>query len=306
MTDKKNPPNSIQLSRAKSSDFERVTVPSVLSKKGDGKKLSALTAYDFTMAQLFDAAGIDIILVGDSVGSVVQGLETTIPVTLEEMIYHSRCVTRGVTRALVVGDLPFLSYQVSISSAIEASGRLLKEGGVSAVKLEGGLPMVKTIEALTSIDIPVMGHVGLTPQSVHRMGGHKVQGRVRNSSKKLSAGTWDRVLEDAKAVESAGAFAVVIEGVPAELAEEITQTIAIPTIGIGAGNACDGQILVCYDMLGMTEKEPPRFVKKFADLRSTIKAAVEEYREEINKGEFPSKENTFFVPESAKSITKVK
>jgi 3-methyl-2-oxobutanoate hydroxymethyltransferase len=250
-----------------------------------------LTAYDFTSAKLIDAAGVDVILVGDSLGSVIQGLETTLPVTLEEVIYHSRCVTRAARRALVVGDLPFLSYQVSIERAIESAGRLLKEGGVSAVKLEGGLAMSETIRRIVELDIPVMGHVGLTPQSFHRMGGHKVQGRQSGSSE--IAGTRERVLEDALAVERAGAFACVLEGIPADLGREITAALAIPTIGIGAGADCDGQILVSTDLLGMSTEPSPKFVKRYAELAETITSAVATYAAEVRDGAFPGDEHSF-------------
>ena len=203
----------------------KVTVPDLQRMKEAGTKITALTAYDFPFAQIVDQAGIDVILVGDTLGMVVQGLETTLPVTLDEIIYHSRMVARGRTRALVVGDLPFLSYQVSREDALRSAGRLVKEGGCEAVKLEGGLPMADTIRALTSVDIPVMAHVGLTPQSVHRMGGHKVQGRGRGRG----PGQRERVLADALAVEEAGAFAVVLEGIPLDLAEDITLQLTIPT-----------------------------------------------------------------------------
>ncbi len=266
----------------------RVTVPDILKRKG-GEKITALTAYDFPFARLVDEAGVDIILVGDSVGMVVQGLETTLPVSLQEMIYHCRMVARARQRALLVGDLPFLSYQVSPCDAIRNAGRLIKEGNVDAVKLEGGIFMAETIRALTRIDIPVMGHVGLTPQSVHRMGGHKVQGRKRGTG----AGERERVLEDARAVQEAGAFAVVLEGIPLDLAAEITACLAIPTIGIGAGPHCDGQILVLHDVLGLTSGPRPRFAKSYADLRTAAAAAVSAYVEEVRAGKFPTEAHSF-------------
>jgi len=266
----------------------RVTVPDILKRKS-GEKITALTAYDFPFARLVDEAGVDIILVGDSLGMVVQGLDTTLPVTLEDMIYHCRMVARARERALLVGDLPFLSYQVSPSDAIRNAGRLIKEGNVDAVKLEGGIFMAETIRALTRIDIPVMGHVGLTPQSVHRMGGHKVQGRKRGTG----AGERERVLEDARAVQEAGAFAVVLEGIPLDLAAEITSCLAIPTIGIGAGPHCDGQILVLHDVLGLTSGPRPRFAKSYADLRAAAAAALAAFVDEVRTGQFPTEAHSF-------------
>lgn len=270
---------------------QKVTVPWVREAKTRGVKLAALTAYDFTFARLLDRAGVDIILVGDSLSSVVQGLETTLPVTLEEMIYHCRCVSRAAERALVVGDLPFMSYQSSIAKALESAGRLIKEGGVAAVKLEGGVHMARIIERLVRVDIPVMGHVGLTPQSYHRMGGYVVQGRARDRDG--APGSYDGILEDAKAVERAGAFCVVVEGVPVDLAAEITGVLSIPTIGIGAGVKCDGQILVVSDLLGLNRDFSPRFVKRYANLAQTISSAVETYCEEVRSESFPDREHSF-------------
>ena len=281
--------------------LERVTVPWIQGIKGRGK-LCAVTAYDFTFAKLVDQSGIDIILVGDSVGSVIQGHENTLPVTLDHMLYHCQCVTRGVKRALVVGDLPFLSYQVSVSDAIHSAGRLLKEGGVAAVKLEGGVAMAETIERLVQIDIPVMGHVGLTPQSFHRMGGHKIQGRGRSrAGHKSEVGTRERVLEDARAVEAAGAFALVVEGVPLDLAAEITRSISIPTIGIGAGPHCDGQILVLHDLLGLNPEFTPRFAKRYAKLGETVIEALSDYKREVGAKSFPADEHSFH-PSAAKPL----
>lgn len=273
----------------KSESPERVSVPSLLKFKASSqkRKLSALTAYDFSMAALIDRAGVDLILVGDSLGTVVQGLETTLPVTLDEIIYHSRCVARAVRRALLIGDMPFMSYQASTRKALESAGRLIKEGGVSAVKLEGGMNMAETIRRIVDVDIPVMGHIGLTPQSYHRMGGYRQQGRKHG--KTSQAGSYERVLQDARAVEEAGAFALVIEGVPSELAAEITSTLSIPTIGIGAGPDCDGQILVSVDMLGLNTSSVPSFVKQFADLGSSLDKAVRTYINEVNNGVFPAR-----------------
>ena len=266
----------------------RITVPEISKRKG-GERIVALTAYDFPFARLVDAAGVDVILIGDSLGMVVQGLETTLPVTLDEIIYHCRMVARARRRALLVGDLPFLTYQVSAARAVRNAGRLLKEGGVDAVKLEGGVHVADTIAAITRVDIPVMGHVGLTPQSVHRMGGHKVQGRRHGEA----AGDRERVLADARAVEDAGAFAIVLEGIPADLAAEITATLSIPTIGIGAGPQCDGQILVLHDVLGLCEGVRPRFAKAYADLAAAATEALGAYAGEVRSGAFPTEAHSF-------------
>lgn len=272
-----------------------ISVPAIRSAKvaRGSKKLVAITAYDYTMARLIDAAGVDIVLVGDSLSSIVQGLDTTIPVTLDEIIYHCRCVRRGVRHALLVGDMPFMSYQISTEKALESAGRMMKEGGVSAVKLEGGIHVAETIQRLVDVDIPVMGHVGLTPQSYHRMGGHKIQGRASGSA--AEAGTRARILADAIAVEEAGAFACVLEGVPTDLAEEATSRLSIPVIGIGAGAACDGQILVSADMLGMLPGFSPKFVKRFAELGREITSAVRTYATEVRSGKFPEFEHSFHV-----------
>ena len=261
-----------------------VRVPDIIALKNI-RNITALTAYDYLLATLLDQSGVDLILVGDSLASVVQGHETTLPVTLDEMIYHCKCVTRGVKRALVIGDLPFLSYQPSIETAIISAGRLLKEGNVSAVKLEGGENVAKIISALTSYDIPVMGHIGLTPQSFHRMGGHKIQGKSLATNSNQKAGTREQILKDAKAVEESGAFSVVLEGIPEDLAKEITKILTIPTIGIGAGSFCDGQILVTTDMLGLNTGKTPSFVTKYANLAGDIKRAVIEYCDDTIKGE---------------------
>lgn len=265
--------------------MDRITVPAIRNKKGQ-EKISALTAYDYPFAKLVDDAGIDIVLVGDSVGMVVAGEENTLSVTMDQMIYHTKMVSRAVKRALVVGDMPFLSYQTSRRETIANAGRFLKEGGAAAVKLEGGARVLNRIEALTKYDIPVMAHIGLTPQSVHRMGGYKVQGRNDKQACQL--------LADAKSVESAGAFAVVLEGVPILLAKEITQAIQIPTIGIGAGPHCDGQILVLHDLLGLSAGHhpaghgAPKFVRRYADLTSLTQDALNRYREDVASGKFPS------------------
>jgi len=261
------------------------TILDIQQMKNDGEKIAVLTAYDYPLARLMDQAGIDIILVGDSVGSVVSGYDTTLPVTVEEMIYHTRAVVRGRSSALVVTDLPFLSYQVDLRDARLNAGRLVKEGGAQAVKLEGGLHVAGTIQAIVDMDIPVVGHIGLTPQSVHRMGGYKVQGKREEQAQQL--------LADARAVEEAGAFAVVLEGIPASLAAEITASLTIPTIGIGAGVHCDGQVLVIHDILGLCEKYSPKFVKRFADISGTISQGIGDYIREVKAGSFPGAEHSF-------------
>jgi 3-methyl-2-oxobutanoate hydroxymethyltransferase len=258
-----------------------VTVPDFLAAKTRGVRLTLLTAYDYTMARLLDAAGVDGLLVGDSLGMVVQGQEHSLAVTLDEVIYHTRCVARGVRRSLLVADMPFMSFQISPQQALENAGRLLKEGGARAVKVEGGTRSAASIAAIAAADIPVMGHIGLTPQSVHRFGGFRVQ---RDEIK---------LLEDAIATEKAGAFALVVECVPTDIAEKITAAVKIPTIGIGAGAGCDGQILVTHDMLGLFDDFRPRFVKQYADLGRDIVDAVETYCREVREGTFPAGEHSF-------------
>jgi 3-methyl-2-oxobutanoate hydroxymethyltransferase len=253
--------------------------------KARGEKIAMLTAYDAAFARLLDGAGADILLVGDSLGMVVQGLDTTLPVTLEEIVYHTRMVVRGAQRALVVADMPFGSYQVSTEEAVRSAVRLVKDGGAHAVKLEGGARVAQAIAAIVAADVPVMGHVGLTPQSVHAMGGYRVQGRT-------DAGR-ARVLADAVAVQEAGAFAVVLEGMPADLAREITHTLAIPTIGIGAGVDCDGQVLVMHDMLGLNDASTPSFVKRYASLGLLAGQAARAFAEEVVDGKFPGPEHSY-------------
>jgi 3-methyl-2-oxobutanoate hydroxymethyltransferase len=267
----------------------KITVPVLRQKKLKKERISVLTAYDATFARIFDEAGIDVLLVGDSLGMVVQGLDSTLPVTLDEMLYHTRAVARGVKSALIVGDMPFMTYQVSEERALENAGRFLMNGA-HAVKLEGGIPMQKTIARLVSVGIPVMGHVGLTPQSVNAMGGFKVQGKSEEDA--------ERVLADARAVEDGGAFAVVLEGVPQSLAARITAALTIPTIGIGAGKSCDGQVLVSYDMLGLTPNLRPKFVKRYAELFEAAKQASMQYADEVRRGEFPGAEHSFGVGEA--------
>ncbi len=261
------------------------TILDMQRMKAQGEKIAVLTAYDYPFARLMDDAGIDMILVGDSVGSVVSGYDTTLPVTMDEMIYHTRAVVRGTANALVVADMPFLSYQIDRRDARLNAGRLIKEGGAQAVKLEGGANVADTIRAIVEMDIPVVAHIGLTPQSIHRMGGYRVQGKADEQARQL--------LADARAVEEAGAFALVLEGIPAELAGQITAAVSIPTIGIGAGVACDGQVLVLHDILGLCEKYAPKFVKRFADVSGTISQGINDYIREVKDGVFPGEEHSF-------------
>ena len=265
--------------------MEKVTITTVQQMKEEKQKITMLTSYDYPVTQILDAAGVDMLLVGDSAGNVVSGYANTLPVTMEEMLYHTRAVCRGAERALVVGDMPFMSYQTGTNDARKNAGRFLKEGGAGAVKLEGGRNMEEVIQAIVDIDIPVMGHIGLTPQSVHRMGGFKVQGRDKEQRKQL--------MEDARAVERAGAFAVVMECVPEELAKDITNTLSIPTIGIGAGADCDGQVLVIHDVLGLLKGFRPKFVKQYINMNEAIDQAVNDFIKEVREGAFPSKEHTF-------------
>jgi len=261
-----------------------ITIPDLYRKKAEGGKIAMLTAYDFPFGQMADEAGIDVILVGDSLGVVVQGLNNTLPVSMEEMLYHTRMVARAVKNALVVGDMPFLSYQTSVEDGIKNAGLFLKEGA-SAVKLEGGSSICDLIAALARYDIPVMAHIGLTPQSIHRMGGFKVQGKAEGHAEKL--------LADAHAVEEAGAFAVVLEGVPRALAKRITSELSIPTIGIGAGPDCDGQVLVLHDLLGMFDRFTPKFVKRYANIKADAIKAIAKYKKEVVSGKFPSDKESF-------------
>lgn len=265
----------------------RVTVPDLMSMKKGGLRITMVTAYDATFAAIVDEAGIDVILVGDSVGTVVQGVSTTLPVTLDEMVYHVQMVCRAQTRALVVADLPFGSYQVSPQQAVQSSIQLVK-AGANAVKLEGGVPMLDSIAAITRVDIPVMGHIGLTPQSYHRMGGHRVQGRHEGRD----PGGRERLLEDAHAVEQAGAFSVVVEGVPRDLAAAITEKLNIPTIGIGAGPDCNGQVLVLHDVLGLTTRHL-KFTKSYASLRESSIAACAQFAADVRDGNWPDDDHSF-------------
>ena len=271
--------------RRRAPEGRPVTVPRLGKMKRDGERITMVTAYDATFARLFDEAGIDVLLVGDSLGMVVQGQDSTLPVTVDEVIYHCRAVARGTRRAHIVGDMPFMSWQVSIEDALRNAGRFLSEGRAQAVKLEGGVEAAPTIERVVQAGIPVMAHVGLTPQSVHAMGGFRVQGKTEAAAA--------RILRDAKAVADAGAYALVLEGIPTDLAREITDTLDIPTIGIGAGPHCDGQVLVCYDLLGLTPDLKPKFVKRYAEFFDEGVAAARRYGDEVRAGSFPSEEHGF-------------
>jgi 3-methyl-2-oxobutanoate hydroxymethyltransferase len=257
--------------------------------KAEGKPITMLTAYDYSMAKLVDDAGIDMILVGDSLGNVMLGYDSTLPVTMDEMIHHVKAVCRGADRTMVVADLPFMSYQVSVKEALRNSGRFLKETSASAVKLEGGLEVADAVRAIVNAGIPVVGHLGLTPQSVHQMGGYKVQGKDESAAKKL--------LADARCLEEAGAFCLVLECVPTPLAKLVTESLQIPTIGIGAGPQCDGQVLVIHDMLGLYPRSSPKFVKKYVNLHEQMTAALKQYIEEVAERTFPGPEHSFGMSE---------
>jgi 3-methyl-2-oxobutanoate hydroxymethyltransferase len=274
----------------------KVTVPELLQRKTSSagshekKKIICLTAYDYPTARLVDEAGVDVVLVGDSLGMVVLGYDSTLPVTLEEALHHTKAVRRGVQRALVVGDMPYGTYHGEIHEAVRNAMRFVKEAGAEAVKIEGGERRLELIARLTDAEIPVMGHVGLTPQSVNAMGGYRVQGKTPGAAEQL--------LRDARSVEAAGAFAMVLEGMPREVAAEITRSVRIPTIGIGAGPDCDGQILVLHDMLGLTFQEPPKFVRRFTNVGDMISQAVREYSAEVQSGGFPSGAESYHAPGS--------
>lgn len=263
----------------------KVTVPDLRPKKGV-ERVAMVTAYDFTMARLLDDAGADLLLVGDSLGMVVQGHTTTLPVTLEEIAYHCRAVARGARRAHVVADMPFMSFQVSPAQAVESAGKLVKDGAAESIKLEGGLEYAEHAARIVRAGVPVMGHVGLTPQSVHAFGGFKMQGKGDDAARK--------VLEDAIALDEAGCFAIVLEAMPPDLAAAITESVSALTIGIGAGAGCDGQVLVCYDLLGMyRDMKPPKFVKRFAEIGEAVVGAARAYVSEVREGTFPGPEHTF-------------
>ncbi len=263
----------------------KFTVNDFYRKKQAGDKITMLTAYDYPTAQMVDEAGIDAILVGDSVSMVVQGFENTLPVTMDEMIYHTKMVARAAKSAMVISDMPYMSYQISIEEALRNAGRLIKDGGAQAIKLEGGREVAGIVAAMTRAEMQVMAHIGLTPQALHRMGGFKVQGRSKEAA--------ERLLDDAKILEDAGAFSMVVEAVPAELAAAITKSLAIPTIGIGGGVNCDGQVLVLHDLLGLFERFLPKFAKRYANLKGDGIKAIREYKKEVEDGTFPGPEHSF-------------
>ncbi len=268
---------------------EKVTTATIRRMKEEGVPITMLTAYDYSLAKMVDEAGIDMILVGDSLGNVVLGYDSTLPVTMEDMLHHVKAVCRGVSHALVVADMPFMSYQVSAEDALRNAGRFLKETGAQAVKLEGGREVAETVRRIVDAGIPVVGHIGLTPQSVHQLGGYRVQGRDEEAARRL--------VEDARILEEAGVFSIVLECVPAPLARFITQEVKVATIGIGAGPHCDGQVLVLHDMLGMYPRPSPRFVKKYASLHEQIAAALAAYRTEVKERVFPGPEHSFSMSE---------
>jgi 3-methyl-2-oxobutanoate hydroxymethyltransferase len=276
--------------------MKRITTHDLLNKKQTNQRISMLTAYDYSSAQLLAEAEIDVVLVGDSLGNVVLGYETTIPVTLDEMIHHTKAVARGNNKSLVIGDMPFLTYHSSTADALRNAGRFLQEAGAQGVKLEGGRERLEVVKVLVDAGIPVMGHLGLTPQSVHQLGGFKVQGKTEQAAKKL--------IEDALALEQAGIFALVLECVPAGLAEQVTAALNIPTIGIGAGAGCNGQVLVIHDMLGLNGNKVPKFVKQFANIRKDMLQAVLAYKTEVEEGIFPGPEHTF-LQEAKEGIEKL-
>ncbi|MEK7263057.1 MAG: 3-methyl-2-oxobutanoate hydroxymethyltransferase [Bacteroidota bacterium] len=263
----------------------KITTKTLLAMKQNKEKISALTAFDFIIAKLLDEAGVEIILVGDSLSNVFQGNESTLPVTLEEMIYHTKIVRRAVKRALVVADMPFLSYQVSVEDAVRNCGRMMKETGAEAVKIEGGKNVAPIVQRLTSIGIPVMGHLGLTPQSVHQFGGYQLRAKEKEEA--------DMLFRDAKVLDESGCFSIVLEKIPSSLAAKVSRAITIPTIGIGAGMACDGQVLVTYDMLGMFEDFTPKFVRQYLHLATDIRVCFSAFKEDVKKKSFPSKEESF-------------
>ena len=268
---------------------KKITITDLLNKKKSKQPITMLTAYDFPLASIIDQAGIDMILVGDSVGMVVLGYENTLPVTMDDMIHHCKAVARGTKYAFLVGDMPFMSYQSSSEEAIKNAGRFIKEGNCEAVKLEGGIEVIDQIKAIVKAGIPVMSHIGLTPQSAAQLGGFKVQGKTSNSAKKI--------IDDAVALEKAGCFGIVLECIPDKISEVITSKVKIPTIGIGAGIHCDGQVLVTHDMLGLYKKFTLKFVKKYVDIYAQIKKAVEQYKEEVEEKKFPSKKHSFTIDE---------
>jgi len=263
----------------------KITTQTVVEMKRRGEKISMITAYDYTMAGIVDQAGIDVILVGDSASNVMAGFDTTVPMTLDHMIYHTSCVVRGVQRALVIADLPFMSYQVTAKEALISAGRMMKEAGAHGVKLEGGSSVVNTVKRIVDAGIPVMGHLGLTPQSIYKFGTYKVRAKEEKEAEKL--------LKDAQKLEEAGVFSIVLEKIPASLAKKVTESVSVPTIGIGAGADCDGQVLVLHDMLGLNKDFSPRFLRRYADLNKIAGEAVAEYIDDVKSGDFPNENEIY-------------
>ncbi|MFB0519240.1 MAG: 3-methyl-2-oxobutanoate hydroxymethyltransferase [Acidobacteriota bacterium] len=277
---------------------EKITIPKIEEKKRKGEKITMLTAYDYPMARIIDQVGADIILVGDSLANVMLGYPNTLPVTMEEMLHHTRAVARGCRRALLVADMPYLSYHIDIKETIRNAGRFIKEGGAEAVKVEGGKKRAEVISRILDIEIPVMGHIGLTPQSIHQMGGYRVQGSTLNKSLTL--------VEEARLLEKTGVFSIVLEGIPEEVARIITQEVSIPTIGIGAGKFCDGQVLVVHDMLGFFEEFHPKFVRRYANLQQEIGKAVKQFFTDVREGKFPSESESYHLPPEIAAALKEK
>ncbi|MCU7692932.1 3-methyl-2-oxobutanoate hydroxymethyltransferase [Haoranjiania flava] len=270
---------------SKHTEFKRITTNSLQLMKANGEKFSMLTAYDYSFAKIFDQAGLEVILVGDSAGNVMAGHETTLPITLEQMIYHTQSVVRGAKRALIVADLPFGTYQSNGEVALASSIRMMKEGGAHALKLEGGLEVCNSVKRIVEAGIPVMGHLGLTPQSIYKFGTYNVRAKEEAEAEKLKS--------DALALQEAGVFAIVLEKIPSKLAKEVTESLQVPTIGIGAGNSCDGQVLVMHDMLGLYNEFNPRFVRKYMNLFEPVTQAIQQYINDIKSGDFPNKEESY-------------
>lgn len=264
---------------------EKLTIPKIQKMKPAGEKIAMVTCYDATFARLVDQTNIEVVLVGDSLGMVIQGRDTTLPVTVEDVIYHTRAVSRGLTKPLLVADMPFMSYQASPADAIRSAGQLMKRGRAASVKMEGGEEIAEWVTRLTRIGIPVMGHIGLQPQSIHKYGGYKIQGKSPSDARRL--------LKEAKTLEASGAWSIVLEGIPLEVAQKISQELRIPTIGIASGPYCDGQVLVLYDLLGLDPSFQPRFVKRFAPLGEKVVTALGQYADEVKKGEFPDETHSF-------------
>jgi 3-methyl-2-oxobutanoate hydroxymethyltransferase len=287
-----DPGKAVRSTRREAGVRKRVRVPDLIEMKRRGEKIAMLTVYDATMARLLERAGIDVVLVGDSLGNVIMGCETTLPVTLDAMVHHTLAVSRGAKRALIIADMPFLTYQVTVAEAVRNAGRLVQEGGAAAVKLEGGRPILEVVQRLCEIGIPVMGHLGLTPQSVHKLGGFRQQARAEDDARRL--------VEDARALELAGAFSIVLESIPADVAAAVTAAVAIPTIGIGAGPHCDGQVLVSYDAFGLFDGPVPPFVKQYARLGELLVSAAAAYAADVREGRYPAQERPASkLPETA-------